>query len=159
MLKRISNCKLCPNRITTRSKSGLCGDCNRKQTKNRKEPYRWLYNLLCHQALARGIEVSLSFQEFIFLTDIGSCCYCGEHVIWQEYSNRKTARTNLDRTDNAKGYSLDNVVVCCADCNTRKSNWLTQDEFQLVMDLLRVYRGESENGRRELSYTINTWRQ
>ena len=35
----------------------------------------------------------------------------------------------LDRVDSSKGYTIDNVVPCCAICNTAK-NKMTQKEFK-----------------------------
>jgi hypothetical protein len=155
------SCTNCSKIITTSSyrakrHSGFCGDCNRRRPKNLKEPYRWLYNLLRTQAAKREIEVSLSFEEFVSLTDIECCRYCNGPITWQKHSNKRNARTNLDRKDNTKNYSIDNVAVCCADCNTRKSNWLSDDEFQLVNDLLRLYRSASEYEKKEIAYCVLT---
>lgn len=55
---------------------------------------------------------------------IGECHYCGFKANWPE------TRCGLDRVDNFKGYSKDNVVSCCFTCNSAKGS-KTQDEFKL----------------------------
>jgi len=60
-------------------------------------------------AKKRNIGFSLSKEEFLTFWQ-KSCFYCGD----------KVATIGLDRIDSSKGYSLDNVVSCCAICNTMK---------------------------------------
>lgn len=53
------------------------------------------------------------------------CFYCGA-----EKTNTKITKNckegysynGIDRVDNSKGYTIDNVVSCCKRCNTAKSN-------------------------------------
>lgn len=40
------------------------------------------------------------------------CVYCGDEIV----------TVGVDRVDNAKGYVMDNVVPCCAICNSMKSS-------------------------------------
>lgn len=138
--------------------SGLCADCNRKQPKNQKQPFEWLYNLLKTQARLRNIPVSISFEEFLFLTEVKICKYCGGPVKWHPHSRQGSSAINLDRLDSNKGYDFDNVAVCCFKCNDKKSDWLTGDEFQLVSDLLRIYRSLDEDGKSEIEYMIISWK-
>jgi hypothetical protein len=56
------------------------------------------------------------------------CHYCGLKRYLPE-------RNGLDRIDNSKGYSLDNVVTCCKWCNSGKQQ-RTEEEFkQWIIDL------------------------
>lgn len=60
-------------------------------------------------AKKRGIEFNLSKDEF--LTFWGKpCFYCGD----------KIPTIGLDRINSDEGYSIGNVVSCCAICNTMK---------------------------------------
>jgi hypothetical protein len=43
----------------------------------------------------------------------------------------------MDRMDSSKGYFIGNVVPCCGDCNTMKSDKLSYDEMMLVWDYRR----------------------
>lgn len=48
----------------------------------------------------------------------------------------------IDRVDNTKGYTIDNVVPCCGICNMAKGK-LNQQEFQNWIK--RVYKYRYEN--------------
>lgn len=81
-------------------------------------------------AKSRGIEYSLLDTEFIELTK-KDCYYCGkEPAQYLTINNKKETITynGIDRVDNNKGYTLDNCVPCCKQCNQAKSN-LSQEEF------------------------------
>lgn len=75
-------------------------------------------------AKARGIEFSLTFEEF--------------QTFWQKpcfYCEGEVSTVGLDRFDNTKGYSIDNVVSCCASCNIMKNNLSVQ---QFIEQCYRV---------------------
>jgi len=105
--------------------------------------YEWLYKRLIREAHKRGWRVEFSYEEFLPLTEIECCRYCNGPIVWHKHTTNRNAGTNLDRKDNTKNYTLDNIAICCHTCNTRKSNWLSDDEFQLVQDMLRVWRSLS----------------
>lgn len=56
----------------------------------------------------------------------GKCFYCGD-----------TRRLGLDRIDNTKGHTKDNVVVCCYDCNVARANNFTHKEMQLLGETIK----------------------
>jgi hypothetical protein len=129
-----------------------CGCLNRKMASARrlgKPPTHALPTGLAANRLkwrsyklnaARASHVfGLSFEQFHTLT-VQPCCYCGAPptMCWQAGRyNGACASHGLDRTDNSKGYTLDNVVPCCKICNRAKSN-LTVDEFAAWLE--RVYK-------------------
>jgi hypothetical protein len=43
----------------------------------------------------------------------------------------------MDRMDSSRGYFVGNVVPCCGDCNTMKSDKLSYDEMVLVWEYRR----------------------
>jgi len=51
-------------------------------------------------------------KEFILAEIIKGCAYCGEMTI----------RMTLDRKDNDKGHTQDNVVPACIRCNFTRKN-------------------------------------
>ena len=69
-----------------------------------------------------------------------ACDYC-DRLPFRIANYRKTignvfTYNGLDRVDNARGHSPDNVVPCCADCNWMKGN-RTREEF--LTHIGRIY--------------------
>lgn len=87
-----------------RSKCKVCDNIIRMQDKRsfRLTQYR-------HGAKRRGISFDLTVEEFNTLWQL-PCNYCGSEI--QEIG--------IDRVDSTQGYRIDNVVPCCAICNTMK---------------------------------------
>lgn len=67
-------------------------------------------------AKKRKLKFSLSIQ---FFSDNWNkeCAYCGEEI----------QGIGLDRIDNSKGYTEDNVANCCEMCNRMKLTYSKQD--------------------------------
>lgn len=80
-------------------------------------------------AKARGLEINLDISELEELIS-NSCHYCG--------GNLNEHGSGLDRMDNSKGYIKGNVVPCCKDCNTLKSNKFTYSEMMKISKVLKV---------------------
>ncbi len=79
----------------------------------------------------RNKEFNISFDNFIKLVRL-DCYYCGTNPINKRYSYAKKEfqyLNGLDRVDNFKGYTLDNVVPCCFICNKAKGT-MTCIEFK-----------------------------
>lgn len=96
--------------------------------KNRKRPFEWIYNNLKYSRH----PVSLSYEEFVWFTEEAACHYCEEKLEWSPFSlyrGKRIRRTNLDRKDSDRGYSLDNCVACCPRCNMAKSDKFTYEEW------------------------------
>lgn len=73
-----------------------------------------------------GFSVSdmLYYDEWKALV-VKPCVYCGREPFRERYDTKSDTivKVNgLDRIDSSKGYSLDNVVTCCRDCNIAKSD-------------------------------------
>lgn len=81
-----------------------------------------IYKKSCAQK--RGYSFEITFEEFVNLTQ-QNCQYCGA----PPSCNHKGFLFNgLDRIDNNAGYTIDNVITCCRDCNSAKMN-LTKEVF------------------------------
>lgn len=81
-------------------------------------------------AAGRGFEWALSDQEATDLM-LGDCHYCGQEPsggVSTKMLNKIPFRNGIDRVDSSRGYSLDNVVSCCAACNLGKGKMST-DQF------------------------------
>jgi hypothetical protein len=74
--------------------------------------FKHKYKTLLRSAKDRGFPVDLNLKHFEELLDLG-CQYCGTDLSLQNgYC--------LDRIDNSKGYTDNNVTPCCKECNLAK---------------------------------------
>jgi hypothetical protein len=89
----------------------------KKANKTRRHPIA-RYNYSKYKALREGREFSLTLEQYLGL--LNQNCY---------YDNAPLPKTGkgLDRLDSNKGYSLNNVVPCCAFCNRAKSSKSKKD--------------------------------
>jgi superfamily II DNA helicase RecQ len=105
-------------------------------------PYEALFNNLVKQATRRCKELSLSYEEFVELTNQDNCHYCNSEVTWTKVNTAANgSRTNLDRKDNSSGYSKENVVVCCWRCNNGRGNLFSYEEWFGMTKFLRDKKG------------------
>lgn len=113
-----------------KTSTGLCVLCNnrrlhpRAMAARRLKPHEALYNRLKDSYKTRGIEVSISYEEFLSFTSTENCTYCLGPIVWDS-----DHRYHLDRKDNNLSYTLDNVVVCCAKCNKGKRELYSYEEW------------------------------
>jgi 5-methylcytosine-specific restriction endonuclease McrA len=73
---------------------------------------------------ARGFDFDLTMEDVEVLMN-APCHYCGDKN-----------NPQIDRKDNARGYTRDNVVPACKRCNTVKGHLLTYEEMLKVIDAL-----------------------
>lgn len=86
---------------------------------------------LKHAAKRRKIEFCLTLDQFKELTNL-NCYYCNNEI--------KSTIAGLDRINNNKGYSIDNVLPCCKECNYIRGYKLTVEETKVVITALLNYR-------------------
>lgn len=83
----------------------------------------------------KGLEFSLSFEEFITLI-CGNCVYCGAEPrpagIKRELRNREFKSNGIDRIDNSIGYISNNCVSCCEICNNSKKTLRLDDWMKWI---------------------------
>lgn len=111
----------------------------RQAVRRRIRPYEGLYNLFVRAAGIVNKGLSITYDDFVEFTKIGECHYCGHPITWCEY-NARGARYSLDRKDSALGYTKENCVVCCTDCNFAKGARYSHDEWSVMAKALRAYR-------------------
>jgi len=80
------------------------------------KPYRREASLQAG-AVRRGLAYELTREQFMTFWQ-KPCTYCGDAI----------PTVGLDRVENDKGYTLDNLVSCCAVCNSMKSS-MTMAQF------------------------------
>lgn len=106
----------------------------------RKRPYEYLYNAFRGRAKH---EVLITYEEFVALTNIKECHYCGTAVFWNEHHNvgtKKSTACNIDRKDNNLPYTLSNIAICCVACNYSKGKYFSYDEWKIAAAAIRDYR-------------------
>lgn len=69
----------------------------------------------------KGFECDIDNQWLQEKIMNGKCHYCGD-----------TTRLGLDRIDNSRGHTKDNVVVCCYDCNVARGNNFSYREMLVL---------------------------
>lgn len=90
-----------------------------------------VYDGYKRNAIKRGYCFELFFEDFLLITK-SNCVYCGaepNQVEDRKYNAYGTYTYNgIDRVDNTKGYTLDNVAPCCGICNIMKRA-MSEDGF------------------------------
>jgi hypothetical protein len=98
--------------------------------KHRKDKYyasaKGIYELKKANAKRRNIIFDLTFNEFINISS-QKCYFCGNHPNYFIKSHKEKyygifKYNGLDRINNHKGYTTNNVVPCCKYCNYAKND-------------------------------------
>jgi hypothetical protein len=106
-----------------------------------------LYSTYKSGAIRKGVSFELSFDAFYELTQ-KECYYCGRKPFQTLYNKRYPDRVynGVDRIDSYRGYTTDNVVPCCRDCNFAKRT-LTQKEFYGIIEMIYNNRIGGKSGK------------
>lgn len=98
-----------------------------------------LYKIYEHGAISRNYCFELGIEEFKTII-YKNCYYCNRLPEQKSYNKSRTdyvLYNGIDRVDNNKGYSTDNIVTCCKHCNRAKMS-LSKDQFiQLIKDIYK----------------------
>ena len=84
--------------------------------------FRKMIRQIKNDAISRNIDFNLSEGQVRTLSSL-PCFYCGKtpsNVCMGTRHNGSYKYSGLDRVDNDIGYTTDNVVPCCIDCNKAK---------------------------------------
>ncbi|KKN54331.1 hypothetical protein LCGC14_0593090 [marine sediment metagenome] len=97
-----------------------------------------------YSAKRRNLEFDLSLGDCEKL--FGNVCYyCGsnpQQIITQKNYNGYFEYNGIDRVNNAKGYTVENVVTCCVKCNSMKRDMVLH-EFLKHVEKISNYRMEA----------------
>ncbi len=127
-------------------RTGLCVKCTKQAnakhqgiSKRRKRSFEGTFNYVRSKAKIRGIPCGLTYEEFLLFTAQKFCHYCDSVLYWAPHQSARylVFRSNLDRKDNALGYSVANCVACCPLCNRIKSDVLSYDEMMELRPILQ----------------------
>ena len=99
------------------------------------------YNVLKQNSTKRGKIISISLNEFgkWFDSQSNNCFYCGIEMV-KGQGVRAYNNITIDRINSKKDYSVDNIVLCCVQCNRTKGDNLSQEEMIKVGKLLKELR-------------------
>lgn len=75
--------------------------------------------------------------EFFHKITSQPCEYCQKLPAQKD---RAYIYNGIDRVNPHKGYEVGNVVPCCKECNSLKSNKLTYEETKVVAQALKEFR-------------------
>jgi hypothetical protein len=74
------------------------------------------------EAKKRNYSFELTYEQFCTFMD-KNCFYCNSPPSNRcKYNYLEIVHSGIDRVDNTKGYSLDNCVSCCKNCNSIKKS-------------------------------------
>lgn len=114
--------------------------CNKKYQYSLKGKFNNLKNSGKNRSKNRILSINISFDQYQELMK-NNCYYCQKNLMLETGSS-------LDRIDNTKNYTIDNVLPCCGNCNKIRGAILTVDEMKHIMVSLIEYRKEKENGKK-----------
>ncbi len=98
----------------------------------RRSPAAHRYASGRKRAVRTGIPFTLTFDEYLRLVENDRCEYCGGQLPLTGFG--------LDQKVPRGGYTLENVVPCCAPCNSLKGATLTHEQMREVSALLVRWR-------------------
>lgn len=104
---KAKKCNCCGSRA---KRSGLCWPCYNKRTKKRN-PVSFAYHILKANAKRRGKTFTLTVEQFKMF------CIKTNYL---KGKGRSSEGYTIDRIDESKGYSIDNIQVLTNKENTKK---------------------------------------
>lgn len=124
-------------------KNNLRGYIEAKRKPPGESSRNHLFYLYKYKANDRGLEFSISIEEFSEITK-GDCFYCGakpSQIKLQKGVN-PYVYNGVDRIDNDTGYISGNCVPCCKVCNGAKSNLPVYEFYNWVERIFTNIRKE-----------------
>jgi len=91
------------------------------------------FTYIKRRAKRDAIGFDLTLDDFVRIRSAGVCFYCKKEL--------STTAPNIDRLNSVRGYSLDNCVPCCLECNLVKRDLLSAEEMILFRS---IEQGESD---------------
>lgn len=116
---------------TNHTKSCGCLQITAVSLPHGQASFNRLFSQTKREAKYRKYEWQLTKEQFRILTS-QPCFYCGTEPKQgglRKDCNGLYLHNGLDRVDNKRGYTLDNVVACCKNCNIAKRA-MTIEQFK-----------------------------
>ena len=117
-----------------REKFGLvCENCRRAKMRRYQDRARQTIHYKIRAKLAssrqnagrRGLEFALTVNDMVEMWDRQEaiCPYTGWKMVLTDSKHWNPLLGSIDRIDNSKAHTLDNVCWCCYQANLAKSQW------------------------------------
>lgn len=142
--------KIINKRAVNEEKIKSCG-CLQKQSIKKLQKGEASFNALYSRYRSRSLEKNVCFdltKECFRKLVTSSCFYCLQvprNVVHITKHNGDFVYNGIDRVDNKQGYSLDNCVTCCEDCNRAKLQMSKADFFVWIKKVYNeIVRRENE---------------
>ena len=130
-------CKECHNESVTRwqktkgkdsrlrSKKKYAGSTKRKASgKRHRATVQGRYRTMEKSSLSKGFPTDITKEQYSILV-AAPCTYCGGPL--------PVSGIGLDRIDDLKGYTQNNVLPCCGECNRIRSDVYTVEEMRTII--------------------------
>ena len=88
------------------------------------------YAQLKGSAKRRGLEMSITLEQYETILAAKKCYYCDDPI-------KGTTGHSLNRIDNAKGYTIENVKPCCGTCNKIMNNFTLEELKSKVYKIIK----------------------
>jgi AraC-like DNA-binding protein len=131
-------CAVCEKVKRLRQRHGRkCRKCDHDHWVSTLEgALRFRFAMKKHHARRKGITFALPFEDFkgLYQKQAGRDGYTGQQMAFDFGQGRSGATVSLDRIDNEKGYTPDNVIFCRLDTNSKKNDQ-PKDQFMKQLAL------------------------
>jgi len=112
-----------------------------KLRRREADPMKTWVSVRLSDAKIRAKKGNLLFsltKEILHRLWSDTCAYCNKRMVLHEASGKLQNVATLDQLIPGEGYTENNVVVCCARCNTIKSDASIDEVLNLAKGLLKV---------------------
>ena len=140
-----------------RSSTNQCKPCKRAATKEWNKTLEGRYSKYKRNTKYKSkVEdnptkrvFDLTFDEFAIRVQ-SPCVYCGRKAKENDYNG-------LDRVYNDIGYTIDNVVSCCSDCNYMKQEYSFQHFIKVCKKVAEYQATKNKTKTKPLLNTFSKW--
>lgn len=103
----------------------LCGLCSNKQ--KHADPVRSWAQATLNKHKARGCNITVTIDDIVQLSRVTKTCYLCNCVLTYQRVKGNPLKATLDRLDNEKSITKNNIAIVCMRCNTTKLNRTLKD--------------------------------
>ncbi len=100
------------------------------------------------RAKSQNVEFTLINERFFELCS-QDCFYCGDAPVPRSHGYKAVngevfLANGLDRIEPKKGYTEDNVVTCCTDCNLQKRDTPQSEFIEKAIKIAKIHNRENK---------------
>jgi len=127
-IRQCNKCKEILSLSNFGSKEYICRVCRSLMAKMRCRTEKGRFACAGNIANRRNMEWTITKDQYKLLMS-QKCNYCN--------CDLNPTGTGLDRMNNKKGYTIDNVVPCCSACNVTRSDNYSYEEMLLLAETIK----------------------